>query len=45
MKKTLNTLNSLDAFMAFDTLEPSNFIGRYKIYYLKGSIKDLSPRT
>lgn len=28
--------------MAFDKLEPSNFMGRCKIYHLKGSIKSLS---
>lgn len=37
-----NTLKSLNIFMAFDKLEPSNFMGRCKIYHLKGSIKNLS---
>lgn len=37
-----NTLNSLNIFMAFDKLEPSNFMGRCKIYHLKRSIKSSS---
>lgn len=39
MKKILNTLNSLNVFMAFEKPEPSNFMGRCKTYHLKGSIK------
>lgn len=35
-----NTLNSLNIFMAFDKLEPSNFKGKCKTSHLKGSIKN-----